>query len=76
MTEFTTRAYRRSHGKDPKGTGSYAFAVSRTRTAFDHEVDTHYYFSQLGTYTQAKAEALKYFTTEAGRSPEFIAVLP
>lgn len=33
--EFTDAAFRRSHGRAPRGRGSWAFQVSTTARAFD-----------------------------------------
>lgn len=52
----TTAAYRRSHGKDPRGQGSWAFQRSTTRNAY--VADTYgptNFFS--GTYTEARRKA-------------------
>ena len=55
--ETTTRAFLRSHGKEPKGRGSWAFQAATNWTAFDRELvgELKFYY---GTLTEAKKQAI------------------
>jgi hypothetical protein len=70
--EFTSAAFVRSHGTDPRGAGRWMFRPSRSRQAFDADLygDT---LEALGTYTQAR-EAVVHFLRD--QDVEFVAVLP
>lgn len=65
---FTTHAYERSHGRPPRGRGSWAFCP---REDFDGpDYLTHTMWASPGqTLTQAKRQATAYYlTTAAGRA--------
>lgn len=67
-TEFTTSPYERSHGKAPRGNGSWAFQRSTTRVAFAGDLYGEVEFYN-GTLTEAKKQARKNMLTD------FVAVL-
>jgi hypothetical protein len=56
MTTATTAQYRRTHGKDPRGQGTWAWQRSRTRNAYSGDTygDTEFFD---GTYTEARKQA-------------------
>ena len=60
MTNFTTAAFVRSHGHEPRGTGSWAFQPSATFKAFDRDLAGEVLFVQ-GTLAEAKREARRHF---------------
>ena len=60
-TTFTTAPYRRTHGKDPRGQGSWAFQASTTRCAYERDLQGEVFFSNFGTYTEAKRQAKEHF---------------
>lgn len=70
-TKITTQAFKREHGYGPHGEGHWAFRASRSETAFerDHVGDI---FWSFGTFTEAKAEALRHFAY----TTDFVTVLP
>jgi hypothetical protein len=54
--EFNTSEYRFSHGKEPRGTGSWAFSTVKAPVAGVNEI---FWFN--GSYGDAKKAARKYF---------------
>lgn len=66
----TTAAFERSHGRRPRGTGSWAFSASQTSRAFTDDLRGNVAFFQ-GTFTEARRQAVAHF--HAG---PFVAVLP
>lgn len=55
-TTATTAAYQRTHGKGPRGYGTYAWQRSTSRTAYDADRygDTDFF---TGTYTSTREQA-------------------
>jgi hypothetical protein len=68
-TEFTTSAFVRSHGRQPRGTGTWAFQRATRHTAFSSELVGEVEFFH-GTLTEAKAKA------KAAGMAGLVAVLP
>ena len=70
--EFSNRAYERSHGKMPKGTGMWGFALHS-----NPEPDEMQFF--YGSLTQAKAQAKAHYAQVAqqnGTSLMTIYIMP
>ncbi len=59
-TKFTTRQFERTHGRKPKGFGSWAFQATTSETAFDSELTGEIQFF-TGTFTEARAAAKQAF---------------
>lgn len=60
---FDTTTFQFSHGKAPRGTGSWGFAPSRNRG--DFHLDQVVFFQ--GTYAQCKAQARAHFAAAGVR---------
>jgi hypothetical protein len=70
--EFTDAAFRRSHGRAPRGRGSWAFQVSTTARAFDADCVGEVWFAPGSvTFAEARRAAAVHF---AGAT--FVAVCP
>lgn len=67
--EVTTRAYERTHGKQPAGSGSWAFQGSTTRSAFSADVTEPQFF--YGEYRDVVKQAREAFAEFA-----FVSVSP
>ena len=67
---FTTRNFERSHGRPPRGRGSWAFQESATDAAFEEDMrgDVEWFH---GTYSEAREQAAQAFA-----GAEFVAVMP
>ena len=59
--KFTTRQFERTHGRTPKGFGAWAFQATTHDTAFESELTGEVQFF-TGTFTEARAEARRFFT--------------
>jgi hypothetical protein len=68
-TEFTTAAFVRSHGRQARGTGTWAFQQATRHTAFSSELVGEVLFFS-GTLTEAKAQV------KAAGLTGLVAVLP
>lgn len=54
--EFTDAAFRRSHGRAPRGRGSWAFQVSTTARAFDADCVGEVWFAPRVSAREASPE--------------------
>lgn len=54
-----TDEYMRSHGKTPRGTGAWMFSIGKGIRLPDGQRDYNHTVTFYGTYTIARAEALK-----------------
>jgi hypothetical protein len=68
-TEFSTRKYELSHGRKPKGTGSWAFLVMQGRT----EVETVFVPGSM-SLADAKTWMRSYGRTSYSQSTDFLEV--
>lgn len=59
---ITTATYLRSHGKSPRGQGNWAFAPSTRESAYAAEIDYDQIVWFSGSYTDARRQAIEYFT--------------
>jgi hypothetical protein len=66
----TTAAYLRSHGRAPRGSGTWAFSASQTSRAYDADLRGNVVFAH-GTLAEATRVA-----RESLRGVPYIAVLP
>jgi len=71
MTITTTARYQRTHGKSPRGKGTWAFKRSTTRDAYDADCYGPSTFAPYGTYTQARRWA-----ESTHRDAPYTALLP
>tara|TARA_Y100000310_G_scaffold268551_1_gene281198 strand:+ start:38 stop:319 length:282 start_codon:yes stop_codon:yes gene_type:complete len=71
--KFTTSPFERSHGHKPKGYGAWAFQVATHDTAYEAELigDVEFF---TGTFTQARAEARRFFSNPASAVTDVEAV--
>jgi len=53
-TNFTSAAFLRSHGKEPKGRGSWMFQQSMTWYAFDKDLTGSIVTAPVSTLSEAK----------------------
>ena len=65
-TAFDTTEYEFSHGRKPRGTGTWAFADA------DDGPDCEPYFIHAASYTEAKTRAARHFRLTHGRRPGFV----
>ena len=70
LPTFTDRAFVRSTGRSPRGTGHWAFQASTRESAFDSDLVGEIEFF-VGTLSNARSEARRHFAGAA-----FVAVLP
>lgn len=68
--EVTTAEFVRTHGKAPRGFGSWAFQASTTRAAFDADRTGEVTFV-TATFTEARKRAVAHLAADA----RFVAVL-
>lgn len=66
----TTSSFVRSHQRQPRGYGGWAFQQSSSSDAFDADLRGDILFVS-GTYTEARTAAVAHFA-----GAEFVAVLP
>ena len=62
--KFTTAPFERTHGRTPKGFGAWAFQATTHDTAFESELTGEVQFF-TGTFTEARAEARRFFGNPA-----------
>ena len=60
--KFTTASFERSHGRQPKGFGAWAFQTTTHDTAYESELTGEVQFF-TGTFTEARNEARQAFNT-------------
>lgn len=70
--EFDTSQFRFSHGKAPRGFGSWAFGLSRNPDVSSDDV----VWAHQATFVEAKAEARRQLAARGVSGPVVLWVLP
>lgn len=60
---ITTNAFYRSHLKQPRGNGGWAFAPSRTMVAYHEHIDYDAMVIFDGPFSTAKKQAIEHFAS-------------